>query len=275
MVAMLCMYVCMLCGIAEGTDFEGGVATAAFVTGGALPSHLYGQVSNSPMHVADLHFTICLLAGLSDTACRDDDIVGVPPIDGVDVRKAFEEVNVTRPIAEGSGASAGTQEIVLSGSVVGAYIDFNLSNGGPWKFVQSTAHVLKNTGSPNGSGYWTGPRWPVGNNHAAVGGPGQMEPDPGCPVGGCLFVRAASLSAYRRPYLSICLTRRCHEFLILKLCCHRTCASTGQSTKSSLRSSLLSMPACATEWRSFGPQLSRLPLTSQRGSTTARRLTTS
>jgi hypothetical protein len=32
------------------------------------------------MHVADLHFTICLLAGLTEAACRDDDIPGVPPI---------------------------------------------------------------------------------------------------------------------------------------------------------------------------------------------------
>lgn len=50
---------------------------------------------------------------------------------------------MTRPIAQGAGASAGTQEIVLSanGGVggdqdiegYGAYIDFNLSNGGPWK----------------------------------------------------------------------------------------------------------------------------------------------
>ena len=176
----------------KGTDFEGGVSTAAFVTGGALPSHLYGEVSNSPMHVADLHFTICLLAGVSDHACRDDAVAGVPPIDGVDFREAFQAVNVTRPIAQGTGASAGTQEIVLSGAVGGAYIDFNLSNGGPWKFVQNTTHVLKNSGSPNGSGYWTGPLWPVGNNHSVVGGVGRMEPDPGCPTGGCLFVRAPS-----------------------------------------------------------------------------------
>jgi hypothetical protein len=64
----------------KGVDFEGGVAAAAFVTGGALPPHLYGHASTSPMHVADLHFTICLLAGLTEAACRDDDIPGVPPI---------------------------------------------------------------------------------------------------------------------------------------------------------------------------------------------------
>lgn len=60
----------------KGTDFEGGVATAAFVTGGALPSHLYGQASNSPIHLVDLHFTICLLAGVNENDCRDDHTPG-------------------------------------------------------------------------------------------------------------------------------------------------------------------------------------------------------
>jgi hypothetical protein len=34
--------------------------------------------------------------------------------DGVDFRAAFQDLNVSRPIAKGQGASAGTQEIVLS-----------------------------------------------------------------------------------------------------------------------------------------------------------------
>jgi hypothetical protein len=46
--------------------------------------------------VADLHFTICLMAGLTEDDCRDDDIEGVPPIDGVDFRAAFSAVNQTR-----------------------------------------------------------------------------------------------------------------------------------------------------------------------------------
>ena len=145
----------------KGVDFEGGVAGAAFVTGGALPSHLWGLASDSPMHVADLHFTICRLAGLTDAACRDDAIPGVPPVDGIDFRAAFQSVNVSRPLSQGQGASAGTQEIVLSsnggpsgdqelGNLTGAYIDFNLTNGGPWKFVRNTSTVLKNAGSPIG-----------------------------------------------------------------------------------------------------------------------------
>ena len=41
--------------------------------------------------------------------------------------------------------------------------------------------MLNNPASPNGSGYWTGPIWPIGNNHTP------LEADPGCPPGGCLF----------------------------------------------------------------------------------------
>ena len=181
----------------KGTDFEGGVSTAAFVSGGALPSHLYGHVSNSPIHLVDLHFTICLLAGVSEAGCRDDAMIdGVPPIDGVDFRTAFQEVNATRPVSRGIGPSAGTQEIVLSTnnagsggrscnadlSLCGAYIDFNESNGGPWKFMCNTTTVIKNPSSPLGSGYWTPAQWPRnGNNHTP------SEVDPGCPEGGCLF----------------------------------------------------------------------------------------
>lgn len=115
---------------------------------------------------------------------------GIPPVDGVDLRIAFETVNVTRPVgSNGAGPSAGTQEIVLSTtgscnadrSLCGAYIDFNVSNGGPWKYVANTSTVIKNAGSPLGSGYWTPAKWPVGNDHTP------SEPDHGCPEGGCLF----------------------------------------------------------------------------------------
>ena len=91
-----------------GTDFEGGVAAAAFVTGGALPSSLFGKASSSPIHLVDLHFSICLMAGLSDEECRDDDTPGIPPVDGVDLRGAFATLNITRPVAQGAGPSAGT-----------------------------------------------------------------------------------------------------------------------------------------------------------------------
>ena len=117
------------------------------MTGGALPSSLFGKASSSPIHLVDLHFSICLMAGLSDKECRDDDTPGIPPVDGVDLRAAFTTLNITRPVAQGAGPSAGTQEMVLSTnnasatgrscnadlSLCGAFIDFNETNEGPWK----------------------------------------------------------------------------------------------------------------------------------------------
>ena len=136
-------------------------------------------------------------------------------------------MNVSRPLSQGMGASAGTQEIVLSsnggpmgdqelGNLTGAYIDFNLSNGGPWKFVRNTSTVLKNAGSPLGSGYWTGPLWPVGNNHG-VGAVG-LEPDVGCPPGGCLFNLRLDRTEHRefsaeQPELKAAMAKRMAELI--------------------------------------------------------------
>lgn len=174
-----------------------------------------------------LHFTICRLAGLPDAACRDDAIPGVPPVDGIDFRAAFQSVNVSRPLSQGTGASAGTQEIVLSsnggpsgdqelGNLTGAYIDFCLTNGGPWKFVRNTSTVLKNAGSPIGSGYWTGALWPVGNNHG-IGAVG-LEPDVGCPPGGCLFNLRLDRTEHRefsdeQPELKAAMAKRMAELI--------------------------------------------------------------
>ena len=57
----------------------------------------------------------------------------------------------------------GTGSCNADGSVCGAYIDFNVSNGGPWKYVANTSTVITNAGSPKGSGYWTPAKWPVEN----------------------------------------------------------------------------------------------------------------
>ena len=46
--------------------------------------------------------------------------------------------------------------------------------------------MLKNAASPKGSGYWTGPLWPINGSQTKGTAPG-FEPDPGCPDGGCLF----------------------------------------------------------------------------------------
>jgi hypothetical protein len=54
------------------------------------------------------------------------------------------------------------------------------------RLSRNTSKVLKNAASPKGSGYWTGPLWPINGSQTKGTAPG-FEPDPGCPDGGCLF----------------------------------------------------------------------------------------
>lgn len=53
--------------------------------------------------------------------------------------------------------------------------------------VANTTTVIKNAGSPKGSGYWTAAVWPVGTNLRSNESHMPNEADPGCPDGGCLF----------------------------------------------------------------------------------------
>eukprot|EP01060_Flectonema_neradi_P008631 TRINITY_DN16161_c0_g1_i1.p1 TRINITY_DN16161_c0_g1~~TRINITY_DN16161_c0_g1_i1.p1 ORF type:complete len:510 (+),score=108.53 TRINITY_DN16161_c0_g1_i1:36-1532(+) len=143
----------------KGTDFEGGVRVAAFATGGMLAPELRGTTIHSPMHLADLHTSVCMMTGQTFAECGDE-VEGLPSTDGFDLRDYFTTKNATRPDGD----------IVLSSN---SYID------GEWKYVATS----KNTSYCNGQrcGYWTGPVWPINNNHTPE------EEDPGCPVDGCLF----------------------------------------------------------------------------------------
>ena len=141
------------------TDFEGGVRTAAFVSGGLLSPALRGTTITSAMHIADVHTTFCMLSGQTLAECGDD-VAGLPGTDGMDLRHYFTEANATRPAGD----------IVLSSN---SYIDVD------WKYVGATS--VEPYCNSSGCGYWTGPVWPVDNNHKP------LEVDPGCPADGCLF----------------------------------------------------------------------------------------
>ena len=147
----------------KSTDFEGGVRTAAFATGGLLHPSLKGQRLTTPMHVADFWPSFCLMAGGTDEECFHDRIPGIPDIDGTDVREAF---------LSGIGNQTRKTDIPLS------------SNG----FIESSTNYKYVASSPVHSfckhsrcGYWTGPNWPTSAAHIPV------TPDPGCPVDGCVF----------------------------------------------------------------------------------------
>jgi len=64
------------------SDFEGGIRTTAFVTGGLVPEEVRGRPMYDYVHISDWYSTFAHLAGVS----AFDDVAhkaGLPPVDGV------------------------------------------------------------------------------------------------------------------------------------------------------------------------------------------------
>ena len=72
-----------------GTDFQGGVRTAAFVAGGLLPASVRGTVQHGMIHIADWYRTFGVLAGVlpAEGVVPGANYNGakVPPLDGLDM----------------------------------------------------------------------------------------------------------------------------------------------------------------------------------------------
>eukprot|EP01006_Ploeotia_vitrea_P031365 TRINITY_DN63688_c0_g2_i1.p1 TRINITY_DN63688_c0_g2~~TRINITY_DN63688_c0_g2_i1.p1 ORF type:complete len:520 (+),score=55.66 TRINITY_DN63688_c0_g2_i1:23-1582(+) len=163
----------------KGNNFQGGVRTAAFVSGGLVPTTMRNKVLHQYIHVCDWYTTFAKMAG----ADPNDPVKGLPDVDGLDVWKLISGENMTSPRVE----------IPLSsdGLIVG-----------DWKYVAKTGHdnwdrhcrKFKQDPLCN-MGYWTPPVWPVAdcgggkNNdcpHNCTSSIGCTR-DPGCPPEGCLF----------------------------------------------------------------------------------------
>jgi hypothetical protein len=70
------------------------VRSAAFVTGGLIPTSRRGSELNAYLHLADWLPTFCALAGV-DPADKKAMAAGLPPIDGVDVMPQILGLNVS------------------------------------------------------------------------------------------------------------------------------------------------------------------------------------
>ena len=81
----------------KGTDFQGGVRTAAFVAGGLLPASVRGTVLHDPIHIADWYTTFRVLAGVMAPAggVEDHPLAAVPPVDGLDMWPLLTGQNTT------------------------------------------------------------------------------------------------------------------------------------------------------------------------------------
>lgn len=90
----------------KGSEFEGGIRTAALVAGGALPvgARGGGRVENGLIHTADWLVTLCVLVGAGDAeACASDPTAaaaGLPPMDSLDVWPLLAGINTTSPRTE-------------------------------------------------------------------------------------------------------------------------------------------------------------------------------
>ena len=70
------------------SDWEGGVRSVAFLSGGYIPSHRRGQVVQEPIHIADWYATLPALAGIDvhhEESKSISDDKRVPPVDAVNV----------------------------------------------------------------------------------------------------------------------------------------------------------------------------------------------
>lgn len=66
------------------SNFEGGVRSVAFISGGFVPAAMRGSKNTDPVHIADWYATFAALAGVNATdaaAAR----AGLPAVDGVNL----------------------------------------------------------------------------------------------------------------------------------------------------------------------------------------------
>eukprot|EP00041_Stephanoeca_diplocostata_P032567 m.1047454 g.1047454 ORF g.1047454 m.1047454 type:complete len:536 (-) comp24171_c1_seq4:309-1916(-) len=173
----------------KGTDFEGGVRTAAFVSGGLLPVAVRGTTISQIIHVCDWYRTFGVLAGVlpSQGEIPGAKSGGVPAVDALDMWPLLSGANTTSPR---TGFPLSQFAIRIG--------DFKYINGSVHDHESWNGKICgKNyTDKDCEMGQWTGPTWPVGN----CGGGGAPTVCPHvcdaasnctrnipCSPGGCLF----------------------------------------------------------------------------------------
>jgi len=136
------------------SDFEGGVATAAFVSGGFVPEVARGGSTDQMVHVADWWRTIAELAGV--TPGEDGLVAGSQ---GDDVPKP-DSVNVWQAVSQPGGLSGRTEVPVSENTLIMGHM----------KLV-----THESDGEKDKHNSWTPATWPKG----------RLEPGPACKP--CLF----------------------------------------------------------------------------------------
>lgn len=161
------------------SQFEGGVRTAAFVSGGAVPPAARGTRSHALVSIADWYATFCALAGVEPADARAH-AAGLPPVDGINVWPAL--------VAPSSrGGAVGREEVPLGACEGYRHTVFCASdkagraavNGLVYRDRRS-GHLFKLLVGEHALPVWTGPHSPNATD-ARLGG--WLD----CGAGGCLF----------------------------------------------------------------------------------------
>lgn len=153
--AMMMMMLMLSSRWLAGDDFEGGVRTAAFVSGGLVPEHKRGSQLDAFIHVADWYATACDIAGVPAA----DPAQGVPGVDALSMWPLLSGTNSTPPRSE-----VPLHYTEAAKGIEAAYIE------APWKVV---------LGAQSGNGWWWGPQYPNSTTKVPMTAPG-------CPSG-CLY----------------------------------------------------------------------------------------
>jgi len=134
------------------SEWEGGIRSAAFVSGGYLPKAVRGTEQGEPVHVADWYGTFCKMAGVDQ---HDAPAVasGLPDVDSVDVW----------PLISGQTKVSPRSELVVNENAL----------------IQGDYKLLVNK---IGFATWTGPQFP--NATSPTHAPAKFEKD--C-KDGCLY----------------------------------------------------------------------------------------
>eukprot|EP00050_Salpingoeca_kvevrii_P008128 m.300955 g.300955 ORF g.300955 m.300955 type:complete len:645 (+) comp14569_c0_seq1:3-1937(+) len=132
------------------TNWEGGMRTAAFVSGGLIPPQLRGTTNSIVFHVADWYPTVCRLAGVSgrddppvmpkpvDPSDPSKDIYGTdsfPPVDGVDIWPFLMNTTHTSSSDAAHAYLPLSKEVLIAGDfkILVAQPHYRFQNNG-WKY---------------------------------------------------------------------------------------------------------------------------------------------
>jgi arylsulfatase I/J len=81
------------------SQWEGGIRSASFVSGGYLPETRYGMIEHGIIHISDWYSTFSAMIGVDPFDTKAEK-AGLPPIDGYNMWPMISGKNLTSPRTE-------------------------------------------------------------------------------------------------------------------------------------------------------------------------------